>query len=143
MQIDYSWLFKRLLVGMSPGTKLTQLVNSGYDKIRPAKKLAGAYQYPVFSPGRWIRWRTGPVDPGTSLVARVFAMLKFMTNHSYYPYLVVNVVFSTAPSAILIYQYPEYKYKVKNIFSLANLSIKSFIIRIRYLSFLITAFNSL
>ena len=52
-------------------------------------------------------------------------MPNVMTNHSYYPYLVVNAVFSIASLAIHIYQYPERKSKVENIFGPANLSIKS------------------
>ena len=70
-------------------------------------------------------------------------MPKVMTNHSYYPYLVVNAVFSTASSAMRIYQYPERKSKVENTFAPANLSIKSYVLGIGYLSFFVIAFNAL
>ena len=76
-------------------------------------------------------------------LAGAVVMPNVMTNHSYYPYLVVNAVFSTASSAILIYQYPEHKSKVENTFTPANLSIKSYILGIGYLSFFVTAFKSL
>ena len=70
-------------------------------------------------------------------------MPNVMTNHSYYPYLVVNEVFSTASSTIYIYQYLEHKSKVENTFAPANLSIKFYVLGIGYLSFLVIAFKAL
>ena len=76
-------------------------------------------------------------------VAGAFFMPKVMTNHLYYLYLVVNTVFSTASSAMRIYEYPERKSKVENTFAPANLSIKSYVCGIGYLSFFVVAFKAL
>ena len=76
-------------------------------------------------------------------VAGAFVIPKVMTNHSYYPYLVVNAVFSIASLALHIYQYPEHKFKVEYTFAPANLSIKFYVLRIGYLSFLVIAFKAL